>query len=1625
MNRRFLVVLVVCLALVGLMMSCKNDIEIREEFGPELVSVTFAESSGASRGLSASLEDFNSNIANYYWGYAAKKSAKDTSEMRRGETPDYATSVVWLNVQNSEPAPGLPTNPTPGFSQGYWDFRLCAYKKVNTGTISEPVYDYVLVYQGETKEFLLKSSSTNESGNNLVTVTVNPVSTSGNGTLIIKTTGTDAIKLNKVDEASTYGTNYFPRIISVESMADFPVEYVDTEAETTKATYTADGVFSLPAGSYKVTFAFADSATAPTVNYAKGTIVATVYSNLDTTIKGDLSEMTTSVTIQPELNPELVTYTAVSDYIVPTNDPTTTVTFSSTGVARKVEAKTTAAVTNTIIDDMAATSGTTSGYDQKLKLNLNVETVEATETTATYEIGMTATLTSTSTTVPSDVKTSTSDVSSVAKYVTVTLGIQEGLTEVQAYHDGIAMVDLQGFSLGAGWTVSASVVNDSISVKKVKEGQSDVDITDALDSELGPKDTDNKGFFFYDSTGVVVFITKSFSPYSLSFVKPLPAAFVAEVGGFKYTKLENAIKKAGTSSTVTLLKNITLESAVDFNVQGGILDLAGYTITGIVTASEYGATVKNGTITGTLTASGNSALIKDLTVTGKISIGGTGAVLENCTVTGTGDYAVEVTAGNATIKSGTYKAADNQKILNGNILVKDGNFKGTLALANAPVSLTGGVYEQNVGAYVAEGYECIEVSTGVFKVRKATVVKNVTKVIEYYTLNAAFEAADSGDELLLLNSTEVSSEIAIAAGKTLSIDLNGKVITGTEHAKDKAVFRNAGNLTIIGTTAGSAINADATAVASIEGSTLTVNGGSYSNSYLVDNKGAYLFDVNGTATINGVTLTGIVKGIRAEGSNASVTISDSSANVTPGWGLFAAAYQGELTISGGNYKTTYDKQQQMIDIKEDGKVTINGGSFETVFDGTGDAPALVVFNNEVQTTTGEGDRLIITAGSFKYGGKLGYINGSLHEVVSITGGTFDASSVVVDNGGTGNVLEYSITGGTFHTDPSDYLAEGYTVIENDGWYTVGTWAARIGTQGYQTFLDAWNVESSEDIVLLKNVTLNALVVYQEKSIDLGTHELTLRGHANAGTTGGAIYIDGGANWGHGELTITNGTLNMPGTNFATYGIYNYGTMTLEDVVINSACDTVIYVNGQSGGTAGSTTLDDVTINSTKASSTAFASYALKSFGTTIAPTISIKDSEITGIYNAVMIYACPATIDGCTITATNNDALWISRVAMASGVTAKMTVSGNTTINAGSDYKRIHAQDGNTIEIIEGTYNFDPTSYVAEGYQVADNHDGTWTVSATPAEDHQVLITKTGETDVYKSLVEFRELVNGGNSFSGYTVTLQCDVATGSDWVPIGNSTDNPFSGVFDGANHTISMNYEDTSKEDIALFGVVSNGTVKRLTVTGSVHAGRNVAGIIVKLINNSSAIKLTNHAAVTAERDKCGGVICTTYSYNDTVVVEDCSNYGIVKCLGNNANTQCIAGGIVGFCSQNGKVTITACKNYGTIMCDKVTGSGATNAGSIVGHIAANKIDETEKTVILSGCANVSSGEPSGKMVQKTYTIVEGERVYDKNEESITCLVGYITNPTVITLVVDGTTCTSSGAGTDYPYNSYTPVN
>ena len=112
--------------------------------------------------------------------------------------------------------------------------------------------------------------------------------------------------------------------------------------------------------------------------------------------------------------------------------------------------------------------------------------------------------------------------------------------------------------------------------------------------------------------------------------------------------------------------------------------------------------------------------------------------------------------------------------------------------------------------------------------------------------------------------------------------------------------------------------------------------------------------------------------------------------------------------------------------------------------------------------------------------------------------------------------------------------------------------------------------------------------------------------------------------------------------------------------------------------------------------------------------------------NAVYNYSKSGTlmIEGCTIR-TDRSALYsgdddavttVKNSTLISDIAAIFCESGTIslegTVNLSGKRYTINTMNGN-VTVVAGTYNFDPTSYVdTDTYNVTDNGDGTWTVTA-------------------------------------------------------------------------------------------------------------------------------------------------------------------------------------------------------------------------------------------------------------------------------------------------------------------------
>lgn len=202
-----------------------------------------------------------------------------------------------------------------------------------------------------------------------------------------------------------------------------------------------------------------------------------------------------------------------------------------------------------------------------------------------------------------------------------------------------------------------------------------------------------------------------------------------------------------------------------------------------------------------------------------------------------------------------------------------------------------------------------------------------------------------------------------------------------------------------------------------------------------------------------------------------------------------------------------------------------------------------------------------------------------------------------------------------------------------------------------------------------------------------------------------------------------------------------------------------------------------------------------------------------------------------------------------------------------------------------------------------------------------------------EQLAAFRDRVNNGET--NLDIKLMNDIDLGgsqeNQWTPIGNSY-TPFNGVFDGNGHTISGLYINRSESNFqGLFGHIKDGTVKNLTVDGSVTGYQNIGGIAGF---NEGIVENCNFAGDVSGNGYAGGIA----GRNIHGTVKGCYNAGTV---GGNY----YIGGAAGD------------NSYGTIVNSYNTGSvnGKDCVGGVAGINPNATITNCYSTGIVSGNSNV----------------------------------------------------------------------
>lgn len=351
--------------------------------------------------------------------------------------------------------------------------------------------------------------------------------------------------------------------------------------------------------------------------------------------------------------------------------------------------------------------------------------------------------------------------------------------------------------------------------------------------------------------------------------------------------------------------------------------------------------------------------------------------------------------------------------------------------------------------------------------------------VEYPTLQAAVDAANNGDTIVLkksISATEIGEKKQlqfVKADMNVTLDLNQNTITAEG---GEAIAINAANIT------------------------LTVKNGTIENfaeGNYSDGVYAYKESNNLTLTFESIVLKSRTQGLAVQGltSNSNVNIVNSKITSAEELGIYYPPKSGTLTISDSEITGVTGIVVKGSNLVVKGEKTIISGTGpnvdpETYYTGATDGSS---------TLTETGDALYIESG---------YNDRDIS--VSISGGHLNSKSakavrMFVKNGeNTSAKREISVTGGTFSSDVSAYVAEGYVQNENGTVEQLGETnaVAKIDDTYYKTLADA--VAAANDgktVTLLKNVVLNStLTLNKSMTLDLNGCKIS------NGSTMGTDYL---------------------------------------------------------------------------------------------------------------------------------------------------------------------------------------------------------------------------------------------------------------------------------------------------------------------------------------------------------------------------------------------------------------------------------------------------------------------------------------------------------------------------------------
>jgi predicted ribosomally synthesized peptide with SipW-like signal peptide len=280
--------------------------------------------------------------------------------------------------------------------------------------------------------------------------------------------------------------------------------------------------------------------------------------------------------------------------------------------------------------------------------------------------------------------------------------------------------------------------------------------------------------------------------------------------------------------------------------------------------------------------------------------------------------------------------------------------------------------------------------------------------------------------------------------------------------------------------------------------------------------------------------------------------------------------------------------------------------------------------------------------------------------------------------------------------------------------------------------------------------------------------------------------------------------------------------------------------------------------------------------------------------------------------------------------------------------------------------------------------------------------------------------VNLGTSYSGKYFKLTNDIdLDGINWTPIGK-WENVFAGTFDGAkseseNYTISnLTINDDTMEDVGLFGVMDDGTIKNLNLvnvntTGMAQVGTIIGEAFRGTVSNctvSGTIKVQGYYKVGgiagdgyAKFEKCK-VIGNSDSYIQGVYLGAKDEIYKNVALKDDREGDCV-GGIVGYTGEENSV----CEMIKNCTVKNISIAGARKVGGQVGYLQQNVVVSNATVTDVNISTNADTDYLANNFEKIYVGGIVGDMAGGSYEHGTDAISGTISGGSILGLIANKT--------------------